>query len=97
MLKNDLGRFRIMGHAEGASLILLLFVAMPFKYLLGVPEFVTVVGSIHGVLFIGYMLLTIYTTYKIRWSYKWFFSAAAVAFIPFGNLVLDKRIHAAFY
>ncbi|MGJ9382682.1 DUF3817 domain-containing protein [Salipaludibacillus sp. CF4.18] len=95
MLKTDLGRFRVMGFFEGASLLILLFIAMPVKYVLGIPEMVTIVGSIHGFLFVGYILLTLYTTYRIRWSFKWLFSAVVVAFIPFGNLILDGRLKQA--
>ncbi|SDO19586.1 DUF3817 domain-containing protein [Alkalicoccus daliensis] len=96
MFNNDLGRFRIMGLLEGASLIILLFVAMPFKYMLGISEAVSIAGALHGFLFIIYMMLTVYTTYKIRWSLKWFFGAVAAAFVPFGNFLLDRRIHTSF-
>lgn len=95
MLKTDLGRFRLMAFFEGASLVVLLFIAMPLKYLAGIPEMVTFVGTLHGVLFISYILLTLYTTYRIRWSFKWLVSAVLVAFIPFGNLVLDSRLKQA--
>lgn len=97
MWKNDLGRFRIAGLVEGASLIILLFIAMPLKYVLGYPMAVTVAGSAHGILFIGYILFTIYITYKVRWSFKWFFGSCAAAFIPFGNAVLDRRIQKSFH
>lgn len=92
MLKTDLGRFRVMGFFEGLSLVVLLFIAMPLKYIADIPEVVTIVGSLHGILFVAYFLLCIYTTYKIRWSYIWFISAVVVAFIPFGNMILDHRI-----
>lgn len=85
-----------MGLLEGASLIILLFLAMPLKYMGGIHEAVTIVGSIHGGLFITYVLITLYTTYRIRWSFKWLFGAIAVAFIPFGNLVLDRQLQKAF-
>ncbi|MFD2654679.1 DUF3817 domain-containing protein [Gracilibacillus thailandensis] len=92
----DIKRFRILGIIEGASLVILLFLAMPLKYWGGLPEIVTVVGSIHGALFIVYILFTLYTTFKVRWSFIWLFSAVAVAFIPFGNFVLDRRIQAKY-
>lgn len=90
MLKTAIGRFRFMGHIEGASLLILLFIAMPLKYGAGLPEAVRVVGSLHGFFFILYLFVITYTTFKIRWSLKWIVSAVAVAFIPFGNLILDS-------
>lgn len=85
-------RFRMMGFIEGASLLILLFIAMPLKYLAGIPEAVRIVGSLHGFFFILYVLMIAYVTHKIRWSFIWVGSALAVAFIPFGNILLDVLI-----
>ncbi|MFY0758281.1 DUF3817 domain-containing protein [Metabacillus dongyingensis] len=95
MLQSPIGRFRLMGFIEGASLLILLFIAMPLKHLAGIPMAVTIVGSLHGFFFITYLLIIAYTTYKIRWSFAWVFSAVAVAFIPFGNMILDARLKKA--
>ncbi|MFT4412816.1 DUF3817 domain-containing protein [Fredinandcohnia humi] len=92
MLQTPIGRFRFMGFLEGGSLLVLLFIAMPLKYGAGIPEAVRVVGSLHGFLFILYLLVIAYTTFKIKWSFKWVISAVAVAFIPFGNIILDLFI-----
>ena len=48
------GRFRIVAFWEGISYLLLLFVAMPLKYGLGIDMAVRIVGLAHGVLFLGY-------------------------------------------
>ena len=42
----------ILALVEGASLIVLIGVAMPLKYYAGVPEAVRVVGLAHGALFL---------------------------------------------
>jgi len=55
--------FRMIALAEGVSFLTLLFIAMPMKYFMGMPEVVRVVGSIHGVLFVLYVGLdSFYTT-----------------------------------
>ncbi|MBE4909618.1 DUF3817 domain-containing protein [Bacillus luteolus] len=92
MLHTPLGRFRTMGFLEGGSLLFLVFIAMPLKYFLDMPQVVSVVGAIHGGLFTLYVIVIAYTTYKIRWSLKWAISAFIVAFIPFGNIVLDLQL-----
>jgi integral membrane protein len=51
-----LGRFRIVAFWEGVSFLLLLFVAMPLKYGLGIDMAVRVTGMAHGVLFIIYVV-----------------------------------------
>lgn len=92
MLQTPIGRFRLMGFIEGLSLLVLLFLAMPLKYFAGMPEMVSVVGALHGAFFISYLFVIAYTTYKIRWSFVWIFSAVLVAFIPFGNIILDSKL-----
>jgi integral membrane protein len=81
-----------MGLVEGGSLLLLLFIAMPIKYGLDIPEVVSVVGAIHGFLFITYLFVIAYVTYKVRWSFKWIAGAIIAAFIPFGNIILDSYL-----
>jgi integral membrane protein len=96
MRKTAIGQFRMMGFIEGASLLILLFIAMPLKYWAGIPEAVRIVGSLHGLFFILYILMIVYTTYKVRWSFIWVVSAFAVAFIPFGNIILDRFLQRTF-
>jgi integral membrane protein len=50
-------RFRLVAYAEGASFLLLLFIAMPLKYWAGWPLAVRVVGMLHGLLFVLYVVL----------------------------------------
>ncbi|WHY00354.1 DUF3817 domain-containing protein [Neobacillus sp. DY30] len=97
MLTSAIGRFRLMGFIEGLSLLILLFIAMPLKYFAGLPEVVTVVGSLHGLFFIMYLFTIAYVTFKIRWSFIWVTSAIAVAFIPFGNIFLDAKLRKSRY
>lgn len=95
LFNSPIGLFRFFGFLEGGSLIALLFIAMPLKYFVNIPMAVTIVGALHGVLFIIYILVVLYTTNKIRWSFKWFAASIMVAFIPFGNIVLDSRLQKA--
>lgn len=92
MFKSPINLFRIMGFIEGTTLLILLFIAMPFKYIGGLHEVVTVVGSIHGFFFILYILTIAYVTFKVRWQLKWAAGGILVAFIPFGNYILDARL-----
>ncbi|MBM7622409.1 integral membrane protein [Bacillus tianshenii] len=92
MKKTPIDRFRVMGLIEGGSLLLLVFIAMPLKYGLDIPQVVSVVGAIHGFLFITYLFVIAYVTYKVRWSFKWIAGAIIAAFIPFGNIILDSYL-----
>lgn len=71
---------------EGVSYVLLLGVAMPIKYLGGVPEPVKYVGWAHGLLFVLYVLLLADAMLRFRWSLKrglLYFIASLLPFAPF--------------
>ena len=42
---------------EGLTLILLVCLAVPLKRMAGMPEFVTVMGPIHGLAFVAYLAM----------------------------------------
>lgn len=90
--KSAIGRFRVIAISEGSSFLVLLFIAMPLKYFAGFPQAVLVVGWIHGLLFITYMLAGLDVKIKHHWSLKKTFIAVGAAVIPFGPFILDKRM-----
>ncbi len=84
------GRFRIVAFWEGISYLLLLFVAMPLKYGLGIDMGVRVVGMAHGVLFIAYL-----ATLGLAWSYlrtNRGVQAFVLSLVPFGTFWLEARL-----
>lgn len=95
LFQDSIKLFRIAGFIEGTGLVLLVFIAMPLKYMADLPSAVTVMGSLHGFFFVLYLFATAYATLQTRWSIKWTAAAIAVAFIPFGNYVLDIRLQKA--
>jgi integral membrane protein len=52
----SVNQFRLVSMLEGVSYLLLLGIAMPVKYLGDEPILVRVIGPIHGVLFIAYIV-----------------------------------------
>ena len=51
--------FRLITLLEGISYLLLLFIAVPVKYLMGDESYVKLLGMPHGVLFIAYIILSL--------------------------------------
>ena len=80
--------FRIIGHLEGASFLLLLFVAMPLKYLLAMPLAVRVVGSLHGLLFVAYLAALARVALEHHWPARASLRAFAASLVPFGMFFL---------
>ncbi len=92
MMKTPIRRLRMAGFYEGVSYLLLLGIAMPLKYFADVPEAVRVVGTIHGLLFILYMLALAHVTIAHRWSILQVLGAVIASLVPFGTFVLDARL-----
>ena len=91
-LATPLARLRAVSILEGASLLLLLGVAMPLKYLAHEPAAVRVVGLIHGVLFVAYVLLLIQNTIERRWSVGKFGLGLVLSVLPFGAFYAERRL-----
>jgi len=91
LIKSSLGRLRIIAILEGISFLVLLGIAMPLKYLAGIPEVVRIVGMAHGVLFVLYVVMLIQVTIEKSWSFKKFILAFIASFIPFGTFYADAK------
>ena len=89
---NTLRRLRYIGLIEGVSSLLLFFVAMPLKYLNDMPRAVTVVGTIHGVLFILYMLALGQTMIQLKHSLGWAAKVLIAAIFPFGPFFIEPAL-----
>lgn len=77
---------------EGISYLILLFIAMPIKYIFDIPEPVKYFGWIHGVLFLFYMVILIMTTFKYRWSIVRVIIYIVGSVLPFVPFILDKKL-----
>jgi integral membrane protein len=67
---------------------------MPLKYLAGWPWGVKVVGWLHGVLFVAYMLAGLVVAVSLKWSILKVLKAVIAALLPFGPFVFDKELKA---
>ncbi len=91
-MKTPISRFRVIGIIEGISYLILLGIAMPLKYLAGIPEVVKVVGWAHGVLFVLYCLALLHVWIARRWSFGRAVLAFIVSLLPFGTFIFDKSL-----
>lgn len=80
-----------MGWLEGASFLILLFIAMPLKYHWHMPLAVRVVGMAHGLLFLAYLFSAYNMASKFDWSFRKQAKAYIAAFLPFGTFVFNAK------
>ncbi len=90
MLFDTVGRLRIAGICEGISYLLLLGIAMPLKYLAGLPEMVEVVGWVHGILVITFVVALVIAWLVRRWSIVFAGLLFVAALVPFGPFIADR-------
>ena len=83
---------RLLAIVEGISTLVLFGVAMPLKYLGGIPLAVTIVGSIHGFLFVALLLMLLVAIRKVPISLTMAAAGIAAAIIPGGPFLLDRRL-----
>ncbi|RYY57342.1 MAG: DUF3817 domain-containing protein [Chitinophagaceae bacterium] len=83
--------FRKVALAEGISFLVLLFIAMPVKYLLHEPLPVKIVGYAHGFLFVGFMVLAFTVKSEYNRTWLWGIKAFIASIIPFGTFYMEKQ------
>src|SRR5690606_30812059 len=93
LLKSPIGRLRILGLIEGITLLLLVFIGMPLKYFMDSPDFVRIMGPIHGAAFGVFVMvaLGLCVTYGRQFR-KHLWKILLASFIPFGNFYVDSKI-----
>jgi integral membrane protein len=89
---STLGRLRCLAWLEGASLLVLLFVAMPLKHFWGMPAPVRIVGSFHGLLFVMFCVTLFHIALERSWSWQRGLRVLFLATLPGGILFLDRRL-----
>jgi integral membrane protein len=84
-------RFRLIAKWEGYSYLALLGIAMPLKYAADLPMAVTIIGSIHGFLFVAMGILALDVRQKAKHSFLWVLTAFIASIVPFGTFYWDKK------
>ena len=83
--------FRYISVLEGVSLLVLLGIAMPLRYMLDLPMMVKIVGMFHGVLFVAYVLFALLFTKRAKWSFLELTWIVLLSVIPFGTFYADAK------
>jgi len=83
--------FKWVARGEGISLLILLFIAMPLKYIWDNPSWVKVVGMIHGVLFVAYVAWAIWVYMELKWSLQRLAMVILASIVPFGTFYVENK------
>ena len=83
-------RLRLASDAEGVTLLLLLFLAVPLKRLASIPEAVTVMGPVHGAAFVLYSLMVLWQARVGYLTLRETLILLGAAVVPLGFLFVGK-------
>lgn len=83
-------RFRMISFIEGLSYLVLLFVAMPMKYIYNEPLYVKITGMSHGILFVIFIFFFIQCWNKL--TLKQNILIFILSLLPFGFIWIEKTL-----
>lgn len=85
-----LRRLRTLSVIEGVSTLVLFGIAMPLKYFAEMPMAVSIVGSLHGFLFLGLVAMFLIARGRVPISTGLTAAGILGAVLPFGPFVVDR-------
>ncbi|WP_375437884.1 DUF3817 domain-containing protein [uncultured Hymenobacter sp.] len=92
LFNSPLGFLRVVGFLEGISFLFLIGVAIPLKYIAGLPQAVRILGMAHGLLFVLYVGLVAVISFQLKWPFRKTFLTIVVSLLPFGTFWADKNL-----
>lgn len=92
LIHTKTGRLRLVAFLEGLSLLTLVIVAVPLKYLADDGYWVSALGPVHGALFLLFILNTFSVSVEQKWPFSITAKVLAACFIPFGTFYIDHKI-----
>jgi integral membrane protein len=81
-----------MAWVTGVLLLVLVFVAMPLKYLGDDDRLVRIVGVAHGWLYMVYLITALTLAYQARWKLGRTVLILLAGTIPFMSFVAERKV-----
>jgi len=85
-------RYRVMATVVGVVLLVLVLVAIPLRYVFGIPEVSRIVSPIHGTLYILYLVATFGVSRRAGWTLKRTVLVMLAGTVPFLSFVVERRM-----
>ena len=85
-------RYRVMAYTTAVLLIVLVFVAVPLQFAAGIPEVARVVGTLHGYLYLVYLVVAFDLTRKLRVPLGWMLLVLLAGTVPFCAFIAERKL-----
>ena len=86
------GRYRVMAYVTGVVLLIACFVALPLTYVADEPGFGKVVWTMHGWLYLLYLMAAVHLAMDRRWKPVRLVLVLLAGTIPFLSFVMERRL-----
>jgi integral membrane protein len=87
-----LTRFRVMAYIVGVFLLVLVFVAMPLKYVWHDNTLVAIVGPLHGFLYMVYLVAAFDLAVRAKWSFVRTGLVLLAGTVPIMSFVAERKV-----
>ncbi|HZD65441.1 MAG TPA: DUF3817 domain-containing protein [Acidimicrobiales bacterium] len=85
-------RYRVMAYLIGVFLLVLCLIGVPLQYGAGQPGVVEVVGPLHGILYIIYLVVAMDLARRSRWTLGQVVAVVVAGFLPFLAFWVEHRV-----
>jgi integral membrane protein len=92
-VRGSVVRYRVLAFVTGALINVLYFVGIPLQ-IAGHPGVVHLVGFLHGMAFIGYVLTILDLGYRSRWPILRILLVMAAGLLPVMTFVAERQVAA---
>jgi integral membrane protein len=87
-----LTRYRVMAYVVGTALLVLVFVAMPLKYVFHDERVISVVGPMHGFLYMVYLVVAFDLAHRHHWPLRQTVLLLLAGTVPFLTFIAERRV-----
>lgn len=87
-----LTRYRVLAYVVGAGLATLCFVGVPLQYLAGIPQVDSIVGPIHGIFYMVYLVTAVDLARRARFTLLQMAAMVGAGFVPLLAFVVEHRV-----
>jgi integral membrane protein len=85
-------RYRVLAYVVGVFLLVLVFVAVPLKYLADSPTLSAIVGPLHGFLYMVYLVVAFDLAVRSKWSFRRTILILLAGTVPVMSFVAERKV-----
>ncbi len=91
-VQGALARYKIMAYVVGVGLLILTFVGVPLQFGASLPQVSAIVGPIHGIFYIVYLMAALDLALRARFTLPQLLAMVGAGFLPFLAFVIERRV-----